>query len=109
VRGDGGVLAEVAVGPGNSRSGSSMSRHSVVDKVKGGQWLRAGLQPGGSRLRLSLLEEEVAHEGVGGAQQTAPSGGTQWIGERRWQGDRRRIGGQWMAHMVVAVGRQRRA
>jgi hypothetical protein len=53
--------------------------------------------------------EEVAHEGVGGAQQTAPSGGTQWIGERRWQGDRRRIGGQWMAHMVVAVGRQRRA
>jgi hypothetical protein len=36
VRGDGGVLAEVAVGPGNSRSGSSMSRHSVVDKVKGG-------------------------------------------------------------------------
>jgi hypothetical protein len=103
------VLAEVAVGPGNSRCGSSMSRHSAADEVEGGQWLRAGPQPGGSRLRLSLLEEEVAHEGVGGTRQTAPGGGTQWIGEHWWQSDRRRIGGQWTAHVAVAVGRQRRA
>jgi hypothetical protein len=74
----------VAVGPGNSGSGSSMSRHLAADEVKVGQCLRAGLRPGVSWLRPSFLEEEAAHEGGGGARQTAPSGGTQWTGERRW-------------------------
>jgi hypothetical protein len=60
LRGDGGQLTVVVVGPGNGGSGSSMWRHLAADVVEGGRWLRSGLRP-------SLLEEEAAHEGVGGA------------------------------------------
>jgi hypothetical protein len=67
LRGDSGQLSMVAVVLGNGGSGSSMWRHLVADEVHSGRWLRAGLQPGGSRLRLSLLEEEAAHKGIGEA------------------------------------------
>jgi hypothetical protein len=60
------------------------SSDTAAHEVKGGRWLQADLWPGGSRLRPSLLQEEVA-----------PNADTRWTREQWWQSDGEGAAARW--------------